>query len=60
MEKKKRLFWIVYTNFYNQKKQVILETDNPTELLCESVAYNHCQFKKLSELEILSIKEICR
>jgi hypothetical protein len=60
MEKKKRLFWVVYMNFYEQKKQVIFETDNPTALLSESVAYNHNQFKPLSELEIISIKEICQ
>jgi hypothetical protein len=58
MEKKKRLFWVVYVNFYKQKKQVILETDKPTELLSESVDYNHGQLKPLSELEIVSIKEI--
>jgi hypothetical protein len=58
MEKKKRLFWVVYINFYKQKKQVIFETDKPTELLSESVAYNHSQFKPLSKLEIVSIKEI--
>jgi len=60
MEKKKRLFWVVYVNFYKQKKLVIFETYKPTELLSESVTYSHGQFKPLSELEIVSIKEICQ
>ena len=58
MEKKKRLFWVVYLNFYKQKKQVIFETDKPTELISESVEYSHGQFRPLEELEIVSIKEL--
>lgn len=56
--KHKRLFWVVYVNFYKQKKQVIIETDKPTEILNQEVNYNHGTFKALADLEIIQIKEI--